>query len=447
MSSYHSSFSYLNENSKTKKWIISHFEADDGEQDSYLSQDQVYTDSYNGAKRNLYGTRWNAVANVKITVIKQDGGDFTFDECREASKWLTGNPEASWLDLYVGDDIKSRLLCTIQDVKPQKLDARIIGLNIYCESLSPWAYSPLQTDGIEDMKTGEGITIINNSDDKYSFVYPKITYTNSDATDVQLTITNTSTKDVTEIGGILPGETITLDSNQMITSSKDRKLGNSFNYVWPRLKAGENYFEIDTSGNPGASIKFEYYYPIKMSECCHDINLVNDPICNDAGEIQVDTLPWARVSDTPTTLAGYGITDSYTKTEVDNLVTAVNHSAVFINAGVFNNMDEIKSYKFTVSNPFINQIYIFKVGQTINEIPVGTYAGRQIYDPVIDCYVLEFSSLIYDGIKYTINLDSGACSVTDMYTTTRDSVQLTDQTTGEVYKLSIANGQIVTEKI
>ena len=110
MSSYHSSFSYLNENSKTKKWIISHFEADDGEQDSYLSQDQVYTDSYNGAKRNLYGTRWNAVANVKITVIKQDGGDFTFAECREASKWLTGNPEASWLELYVGDEMKSRLL-------------------------------------------------------------------------------------------------------------------------------------------------------------------------------------------------------------------------------------------------------------------------------------------------------------------------------------------------
>ena len=447
MSSYHSSFSYLNENSKTKKWIISHFEADDGEQDSYLSQDQVYTDSYNGAKRNLYGTRWNAVANVKITVIKQDGGDFTFDECREASKWLTGNPEASWLELYVGDEMKSRLLCTIQDVKPQKLDARIIGLNIYCESLSPWAYSPLQTYEIKNMKTGEGITIDNKSDDLYSFVYPKITYTNSDATDVELTIHNYATGDVTIVQGLLPDEKITLDSKQMITSSVDKKFGNSFNYVWPRLKAGENYFEIDTSGNPGASITFEYYYPIKMSECCHDINVVSDPICNDAGEIQVDTLPWARVSDTPDTLSGYGITDTYTKTEVDDLVATVDNRELFINAGVFNNMDEIKSYKFIVSNPFANQMYIFKIGQAIDNIPVGTYAGRQTYDPVIDCYVLEFSSLIYDGIKHTINLDSGVYSRMDTYATARDSVQLADQTTGEIYKLSIVNGQIATEKM
>ena len=146
MSSYHSSFSYLEKNSaKDFGWIISHFDPDNGETDSNLSQDQVYSDSYNGAKRNLYGTRWNSVATVKITVIKQDRGTFTLGECREAYKWLTGNPEASWMDLYIGDEVKYRLLCTIQDVKPHKMDARTVGLNIYCESLSPWAYSPLQT--------------------------------------------------------------------------------------------------------------------------------------------------------------------------------------------------------------------------------------------------------------------------------------------------------------
>jgi hypothetical protein len=30
---------------------------------------------------------------------------------------------------------------------------------------------------------------------------------------------------------------------------------------------------------------------------------------------------WSRITGTPTTVAGYGITDVYTKTEVDNLVT------------------------------------------------------------------------------------------------------------------------------
>ena len=142
MSSYHSSFKYLDKKSdEDLGWIISHFDPDNGEMDSSLSQEQVYSDSYNGTKRILYGTKYNSVANVKITVIKQDGSDFTLQECRNAYKWLTGKPEASWMDLYVGDEVKYRLLCTIQDVKPQKMDARTVGLNIYCESVSPWAYS------------------------------------------------------------------------------------------------------------------------------------------------------------------------------------------------------------------------------------------------------------------------------------------------------------------
>ena len=66
MSSYHSSFSYLNKNSREDMhWLIVHFDADQGETDSYLSQEQIYTDSYNGTRRMLYGTKWNAVANIE----------------------------------------------------------------------------------------------------------------------------------------------------------------------------------------------------------------------------------------------------------------------------------------------------------------------------------------------------------------------------------------------
>lgn len=262
MSSYHSSFTYLDKNSSTLKWIITHFEPDNGEQDSGLSQEQKYTESSNGIKRNLYGTRWNSVVNLKITVIKEDKSEFTIDECREAYRWLTGNPEADWLDLYIDDVLQCRLLCTIQDVKPQKLDSKTIGLNIYCESLSPWAYSPIQTVE-QEFDTVCTITIKNESDDMYSFVYPKITYQRIDdsAAFAHLTIDNLTTGEKTEITDLAQYETITLSANQIITSGRTgRTFGNTFNYVWPRFKAGTNELTIAGRGK----IKFEYIWPIKI---------------------------------------------------------------------------------------------------------------------------------------------------------------------------------------
>ena len=312
MSSYHSSFTYLNKNSQDDfGWIISHFDPDNGETDGYLSQDQVYTDSYNGTKRTLYGTKYNTVATVKITVIKQDGSDFSLNDCRDAYRWLTGVTSANWMDLYVGDEVKYRLLCTIQDVKPQKLDARTIGLNIYCESLSPWAYSPLQTV-THSIINSTNIEINNESDDLYTYTYMKTTYTNTSGK--SLKILNVATGETTQVNNLVTNEVVTLDGNQMITSDKpSRVFGTDFNFVFPRLKAGKNKLNITGTGN----IIFEYAYPIKMGDCAQSINVTRDPICDSSGNIQLDTLPWARISDTPNTLSGYGITDSYTKSEID----------------------------------------------------------------------------------------------------------------------------------
>ena len=54
-----------------------------------------------------------------------------------------------------------------------------------------------------------------------------------------------------------------------------------------------------------------------------DINGISDPICNDDGEIIVDTVTWSRISDTPTTFQGYGITNVYSKVEVNNLLADI----------------------------------------------------------------------------------------------------------------------------
>ena len=332
MSSYHSSFKYLNKKSDEDfGWIIVHFDPDNGETESALSQEQVYSESYNGTKRTLYGTKYNSVSNVKITVIKQNGSDFTLNECRSAYKWLTGNPEASWMDLYVGDEVKYRLLCTIQDVKPQKMDARTVGLNIYCESLSPWAYSSQITLSypISETKT---IEINNESDDLYTSVYLKTTYENTNGT--SLVINNETIGESTEVTGLVANEVITLDNNMMITSDKPAKVfGNSFNFIWPRLKSGINTLNVTGSGN----ITFEYYYAVKMGDCAITMNSASDPICSEDGTIQIDMLPWSRVSDTPSTLSGYGITDAYTKSdvytklEIDDLLKDVPSSGGSVN--------------------------------------------------------------------------------------------------------------------
>jgi hypothetical protein len=321
MSSYHSSFKFLNKKSDEDfGWIIVHFDPDNGETDSYLSQEQIYSDSYKGARRILYGTKYNSVLSVKITVIKQNGSDFSLSECRNAYKWLTGNPEASWMDLYVGDEVHCRLLCTIQDVKPQKMDARTVGLNIYCESLSPWAYSPIQII-TKDFPGAGGLTIYNDTDDLYSFVYPKVTYENTDGE--TLFMRNEVTNEETKIDNIGANEVITLHPNQFITSDNTNKMfGNTFNFVWPRLKPGENSFSINAKGK----LTFEYYWPIKIGDCAMTMNGIGDAICSEDGTINVDTLPWERISATPTTLHGYGITDVYNKNEIDAMLEKMSDS-------------------------------------------------------------------------------------------------------------------------
>ena len=60
---------------------------------------------------------------------------------------------------------------------------------------------------------------------------------------------------------------------------------------------------------------------------------VQDPICDpDSGEIILDTLPWDRVSNKPTNLAGYGlskevderiINTTYTKEQIDEKISNI----------------------------------------------------------------------------------------------------------------------------
>lgn len=319
MSSYHSSFTYLNKNSHDDcRWRIIHFDSgDSGETDSFLAVESVGTTTYDGTKNLLYGTKYSETATMNISIMKQDGTDFTLVEIRRALSWLTGVKQNSWLDLYIADEVKYRMLGHVQDVKPYKLDARIVGLTIIFESASPYAYSALQT--VETELNGEtSVTLHNGSDDLYAYTYINTKYTNTSGD--SLIIFNSATNERTEIVDIAANEIINLSENMMITSDKPgRVFGKSFNFVFPRLVAGDNELTINGNG----TIIFEYVYPIKVADAIGELNVVSDPICDDDFNIILDTLPWARISDTPTTLQGYGITNVYSKIETDALLADI----------------------------------------------------------------------------------------------------------------------------
>lgn len=337
MSSYHTSFTYLDKNSYDDFNLqIVHFEGgDSGEVDSYLSQDSVYTDSPRGTRRTLYGTRYNSVATLDITIMRPDGSEFSINKTREIYKWLTGATQYNWMDLWVGDEVKYRMYCFVSDIKPYKLDARIVGFTITVESNSPWCYSPLITETLEVNASGV-LQIDNPSDDLYT--YTQMTTVFENTTGDSLTVSNDTLEEITTVNNLVQNETITLSENMFITSDNTaRTFGNDFNYHWPRLKPGINDFTITGTG----TITFQYIYPIKVGDCIAGLNASSDPVCDEDGNIILDTLSWDRIINTPNLLSGYGITNAYTKTEVDNKITTTKEYAdTEITKAVANKVDQ-----------------------------------------------------------------------------------------------------------
>lgn len=338
MSSYHNSFTYLGKSSsKDFNWMITHFSdnADSGEVDTFLSTSAIYSDSYDGTRQAFYGAKYDTVAAPQITVIKQDGTDFGIDDNRKALRWLTGSKQATWMDFYIGDEVKYRLLGRVKSVSQYKMDARVVGLVLTFESISPYGYSSLQTVST-NINGSSTITIPCESDDLHSYVYMNTTYKNTSGN--SLKIINNTTSDITEVKGLVQNETVTISDNMLITSDKPSKtFGDNFNFVFPRLVAGDNELTIDGVGN----ITFQYIFPVKLGDIAIDLNAVSDPICNSDGEIQIDMLDWARVSNTPTTIKGYGITDAYTKSEINTLLGDFTQADVYTKSEIDEKFEEI----------------------------------------------------------------------------------------------------------
>lgn len=376
MSSYHTSFTYLDKNSADEGFIVASFKPDDGFIDAFLGMDQVSEDYYDGTKKFLYGTKYNTTATISITLVKANGTDFTVADNRRALRWLTGARTASWLDLYNGSEFQYSFLGTMTKPQQYKLDGRVVGLSVEFSSLSPWAFSAPQVfdrsieqallvsedgalmknpicemsvseDGVlcnsavpgvgADFRVNsEGILYVediivakinNDTDDLYSYIYLDIEYLND--TCRYLEIKNETLNEITRVDNMGLQDVIHITGKQFIMAytkdqhtgelvNQNRIFGDDFNFVWPRLIPGPNTFVIEGNGN--GTVKFTYRYPIKIGDCAMDISTYGGGTgCCDGGELPTyNTVRWEDITGTPTSLSGYGITDAYSNSQVYN---------------------------------------------------------------------------------------------------------------------------------
>lgn len=179
MAIYHPKISFHGQTNYDLELIVSTFNPDNGEVDSYLDMEPVYTDSYDGTMRTDYGAKYKSVATPSITFIEVNGSDINPYKVRNVLRWLTGSRKNSWMDVCDKDgEIVCSYLGRFTDVKLQKEDARVIGIVAYFTSVSPWAYSKVQSPVVVNVNGETEFAIDNLSDDLYSYVYPKVSFKN-----------------------------------------------------------------------------------------------------------------------------------------------------------------------------------------------------------------------------------------------------------------------------
>jgi hypothetical protein len=249
---------------------------------SFGETESVYSSRFDGEHID-YGFRWQNVAEVQITMVKQDYQPYTKQEVRQMLQWLTGRRQCSWLTMFDedGEEIVQFFgRFTIVDEKVA--DSRVLGFVCTFSATSPFGYSPLRT--IEQKFTNkETLLLANDTDDLDSFVRPYITI--KPTSDIsKLTITNETTNRQTVFasttGGkaIKAGETITIDNQNMIVFSDNtlRVIGQDMygivdgdyktNYpVWIELAPGINKLIFNTNKEGGeVHYSISYRYPMKV---------------------------------------------------------------------------------------------------------------------------------------------------------------------------------------
>ena len=167
------------------------FDSDDGETSTYLSREAVASETYRGDFKRVSSYKYSEVLAPTITFIDKDFGEFDFERHRKILKWLTSKDTASFMTVYHDDShvVSYEILGAFIDIQTYKNgNGRVIGIVATFESISPWAFSPLQTILEKDVSDPDDNKItINLETDDSTPVYPRITIKqNSDTNIIQI---------------------------------------------------------------------------------------------------------------------------------------------------------------------------------------------------------------------------------------------------------------------
>jgi len=270
MSVYHPIIRFKEKTNYDFELSVAHFDADSGETDSYMTMEPIYTDTFDGALRNDFGSKYTDVARPRVTFVESDGSNIAPYKVRSVLRWLTGSKDVSFMDICDEDGVPvCSYIGRFTDVKLHKLDSRAIGIVAYFTSISPFAYSGLKEVKFTVTEDGTSFAIDNDTDDAYSPLYPSIIFSNRQAVDlenpdkVMLSLQNKTMKNETTFKNLRTNEVVTIDSNFVVYSDNTARIfNNDFNFEFPILAPGTNDFKAVGDGE----LIIRFRYPMKLAD-------------------------------------------------------------------------------------------------------------------------------------------------------------------------------------
>lgn len=152
------------------------FDSDEGEVESYLNQEGVYTEHYDG-HRIIHRAKRNEVFSPIFTFIKNNFENFSQEEIRRVLSWLTASDKPSWLDVFHDDSnvVSYRCFGFWEAIELYKLsNGRCVGLTATFTSTHPYAFSR-KMEVTQQILTPTTFAVVSNSDEYSKPLYPTVT--------------------------------------------------------------------------------------------------------------------------------------------------------------------------------------------------------------------------------------------------------------------------------
>lgn len=190
----------------------------------------------------LTSAKYQQYLTPRLTLVRQNGSYIETPLLREVVSKLSGKNRWSWLQVYdnsYGETLNYR--CVITEISCKKINGKIAGIIIDFQCDSMYAYTKKYQYKRALTNANNTITLINSSDELNDYLYPKVTITTDDSSEM-FTVKNGSDNNyTTRIENVVAGETIELNGSlSEIASTNTNNILDRFNFHFIRLVPGKN---------------------------------------------------------------------------------------------------------------------------------------------------------------------------------------------------------------